>query len=149
MTDYTQTITNTFRVFGSDSVYRWNEFNWGTGYWGTDEDLDLDIGKLVSEAVSGAVSLAFDVEHTIDTQTTTIGVALTFDVVHTLPVATITGSDEFGDLSLSDAAGYEYIYPSNTNNLVTIASGTFTKISTISDAFSTFAITSTSWTTFT
>jgi len=147
MTDFSITISNTFKVFGADDTYRWNEFNWGTGYWGTDEDLDLDIGKLVAETVTATANRTFDVVHFMDAQTTTIGVGLTFDVVHTLPVQTITGSDTINDLSLSDAAGYEYIYPSKTQNLVTIASGTFSTISVGSDAFITFVVTSTSWTT--
>ena len=146
MASFTQTITNTFKVFGPDVTYLWNSFNWGEGYWGVDSDLDLDIGKLYSNSVSGSVALTFDVVHSLAAKTTTVGVALTFDVVHTLPAQNITGSDGFDDLSLTDAAGYEYIYPSKTTNLVTIASGTFEKVSIGSDAFTTFAATSTSWT---
>jgi len=147
MASFTQTITNTFKVFGPDVTYLWNGFNWGTGYWGVDNDLNLDIGKIYSSTVTGSVSLAFDAEHILPDQTTTVGVSLAFDVVHTLPAQTITGSDSFDDISLSDSAGYEYIYPSKTTNLVTIASGTFDQVSIGSDAFTTFAITSTSWTT--
>jgi hypothetical protein len=146
MASFTKTITNTFKVFGPDVTYLWNEFNWGTGYWGVDGDLDLSIGKLYSNSVSGSVALTFDVVHSLAAKTTTVGVALTFDVVHTLPAQTITGSDGFDDLSLTDAAGYEYIYPSKTANLATIASGTFDQVSIGSDAFTTFAATSTSWT---
>jgi hypothetical protein len=146
MADFTQTITNTFKVFGPDVTYLWNEFLWGTGYWGVDGDLDLDIGKLYSSTVTGTVALTFDAIHILPVQTTTVDVALTFDVVHTLSAQTITGSDAFSDLSLTDAAGYEYVYPSKTTNLATIASGTFAPVSIGSDAFTTFAVTSTSWT---
>jgi hypothetical protein len=147
MTDYTQTITNAFVVFGSDTTYLWNGFNWGTGYWGTDEDLDLDIGKLVGESSTITASRVFDATHIQSAQTTTISESLSFDVVHTLSAQTITGSHVFDDLSLSDEAGFEYVYPSRTTNLVTIASGTFTKVSDGTDSFSTFAATSTSWNT--
>lgn len=148
MTDYTKTINNTFKVFGADETYLWGAFNWGTGYWGTDEDLDLDVGKVYTNPITGSVSLAFDVDHTIDNQTTTIGVSLSFDVVKTLSAQTINASESLSDLSLTDVAGYEYIYPSKTDNLATIASGTFDQVSIGSDAFTTFAVTSTSWTTF-
>jgi hypothetical protein len=147
MASFTQTISNTFKVFGPDVTYLWNAFNWGEGYWGLDNDLDLDIGKLYSSTVTGAVSHVFGVEHQIDDQTTTVGVNLSFDVVHTLSAQTITGSDGFDDLSLTDAAGYEYVYPSKTTNLAIIASSTFEKVTIGSDSFTTFAATSTSWTT--
>lgn len=134
-------------MFGPDETYLWNEFNWGTGYWGVDSDLDIDVGKVYTNTITGAVSHVFDITHELSNQTTTIGVDLAFDVVHTLSAQTITGSDGFDDLALSDTAGYEYIYPSNTPNLVTIASGTFDQVNAgITDAFTTFAATSTSWT---
>jgi len=73
MADFNHTITNQLNAYGSREAYPWDAFNWGEGYWGTDEEFDQLIGHLVSETASATVAQTFDVTHPLDaTQDTTV-----------------------------------------------------------------------------
>lgn len=127
MADLTQSIANTVLVFGPADTTLWNSFNWGTGEWATDDDMEFLIGKNIA------------------TQTANIAVALTFDVEHTIATQTATISNDLATITLQDSNGYVYIFPSDEDNIRDIASGVFTTVTIGSDGFTTLAVNSTTW----
>ena len=126
MTDFTISISNSIQLFGAADTENWGTLVWGTDNWASDDDLEFSVEKPIdnSATIADGVSSNF----TKDTIANSVS---------------LSGGPT--SLMLSDAAGYNLIYPSNTSNALTVISTDYSPVSTPGDSFTTFPINSTTW----
>ena len=126
MTDFTITISNAIQLLGAADTENWGTLVWGTDNWATDDDLEFSVDKLIEDTANIAVGVSSDF------------------IKDTIPNSLLVSGGLTG-LTLSDAAGYSYVFPSNTNNAINIAETEYTPVSTPGDSFTTFPINNTTW----
>jgi hypothetical protein len=127
MAAFTQNLTSTVQVFGAADTEKWGTLVWGTDDWAKDDDMEFEVEKLITDACTASVALTFEADKIM---TSTANVAVSY--------VTMTHQD---------SNGYVVIYPSDTGNVTSAASGSFSTVTIGSDSFTTQAITSTSWST--
>lgn len=67
MANFTITISNSLNVLGPGPSTCWNNFNWGSGYWGAgSNDLPCEIEKLIDNSLAPTCDISKEVERTID-----------------------------------------------------------------------------------
>ncbi len=127
MASFVITITGQVTVFGSADTEKWGELVWGVDNWAIDNDMEFVIEKVLTSTanVSGA-GLVFEPEKVLSGQ--------------------VEISPSYVTLTHKDSNDFVFVYPSDVSNVVSAASTTFTRVSDVSDDFSTFSATSTSWT---
>lgn len=98
MANFTKTITNTVNCFGPAPTF-WNFFNWGSGKWGEGSQ---GLVKSNNKAIANSQSISDDyvtLFYAIITITNQISTAF-----------------EMTQETLTDAAGYNYVFTGNTTN---------------------------------
>ncbi len=115
MADFTQTITNQFELFGASPVNYWGSLEWGTDNWGTTEDFDLVIGKVIGETSAITTANVFDVI-TDYTNSTTITTTIVKDTTLSISVGELVVLADQGSQTLQDAAGFYHVFSGNTTD---------------------------------
>jgi len=93
--DFTITISNSLSVFGPAPSDKWGAFNWNEFLWG---EGTIDLAVAVSKTLSNSLVLTDAFQKTPNR---VIQNVLTVDA-------------DMGSERLSDAAGYDYVFLSNT-----------------------------------
>ena len=126
MADFTKSLANTVQLFGAADTENWNEIVWATDNWGHDDDLEFEVGKAITNTVTGTISHTFHAERTISTNTVT---ALGTNVT----------------ITQQDSNGYFFVFTSDTINAGLISSSVFTNVTNNSHGFTTVTVGSTTW----
>ena len=110
MADFTQTITNTLRVFAGGPTSKWNEQTWGSFVWGEGTvGMLTQAGKLLSNTL------------------TLTGVISNFGIIKFIANGiTLTMSRD--DTNLSTGNGWNYVYPSNVIDIEDRTVTTWTEV---------------------
>jgi hypothetical protein len=95
--DFTVTIANSLNVFGPAPSNKWNAWAWNAFRWGEGTaDLAVSVGKVIGNSLALSDSA---------TPVTAFFVNVS---------ATLTLASDMGSERLTDAAGYAYVFPSDT-----------------------------------
>lgn len=128
MADFSVTISNTINAFGNGPSTKWNLFSWGGANWGQGSvDLQTDVIKALSESFTLSDALT-----------------ITADFVWTLSNE-LTPTFEASNETLSDAAGYDYVFVGGTSNASDRAATSYTAGSAGATTWASSSTVSTSW----
>lgn len=82
MANYTQTIKNQVSVVGPSTPELWGQMVWGVDPWGEDGELDLQVGKGVSNTVTPTSAFAAKYVTKVYVNSTNLTTATAKHVVH-------------------------------------------------------------------
>lgn len=94
MADFTQTVSNSISVFGTSPSSLWGQMLWGDNWGEGSVDLITSTDKLIENAVTPDSAIVKDATHLIEDS--------------------VSVSSETSHEGLKDAAGYDYVFVSNT-----------------------------------
>ena len=151
MADWTQNISNSVGVFGFATTSKWGDANgpgytmvWGTTLWGEGSyDVVVDIQKLIANSILPDTIIINDVLHAVDLGSTLLTSDISKESFH------LIGNDlsVTGDLSSEKLSqgSWNYVFPSNTDELETRTFVTFTCGSVSGFSYTCQAAGSTTW----
>lgn len=128
MTDFSITVSNTLSVIGPSPSNKWGAFLWGEN-WGESGDGYFTIGKNLTESISLA-STVTPVAEFVKSLSNTFAVS---------------SSLNFGARTLTDEAGYAYVFPNIVTDVDSRYTPTWTEAAEPSSSFSESSEPSTTW----
>ena len=127
MADHTKSISDSIRVLGPGYPVLWNSMVWGTDPWGVFANPFDEVGKNLSESITGSDILTRIVE---------IIRSFSNDVV---------ASDSLSSVTLQDGRGWYYEFADRTTNAVQRDAVTWTDGTNTSTTWVASSTTSTTW----
>jgi hypothetical protein len=103
----------------------WNEFNWGEENWGYTGDVELEIGKFLSESQAMTSTVALNVGKSISN--------------------TLTPTEDLSGQELTDGSGYNYVFRSDTTQGEDRDFASWTTASGDTETYTCQAAASTTW----
>lgn len=144
-----QTITNSIQCLGPSPPTFWGQFEWsavGASLWGAGSvEITHQIGKLISDTITGSTANMFGVSHRISDQAIESDSGVLFGVSHRISDQTLTFSFETDSEQLLDGSGYYYVFPYPTTEAEDRGIPTYTQVTVSAAVYTTVADTSTVW----
>jgi hypothetical protein len=141
MADYTKTVAESLRVFGSGPSTKWGTYNdyvmtWGVDKWGYgSEDSPQQVMKVIGESVSGADTIGRkDFSYLLTSEYVTLVDNMAKETSVTLTSETISASDAPRDVYLQNGM-YYYNFISNTIDAEERDIATYTQTATPSTIY--------------
>lgn len=149
MADLTKTISNSLRLFTSDSTNKWGSFLWGTGLWGASGDVVVRVDKIISNQISLSDSYQISANFFV-TLTNSISLQSAIETLTEIAYGVlITNSiSVLGDMSretLIDQKGYQRDF-GNGPNAENKPLSSYTYISDPTTTYVKISATNTTWT---
>lgn len=127
MADFTKTISNSINCFSLEPATNWNEFNWGTGFWGYGSNtIPLDVVKNLDNS--------FTVDDYYERS------------YEKLFSESLSMDSDITEETLQDGNGYYYVFPRPTIDSNDRNNGMFTEVSNGSTSWTEDTDSDTSWT---
>lgn len=125
MADFTQTVLNQLNMLGGEPPTLWGTMEWGTDNWGHNNDLVVEIGKVLSLSLS--LSETWEKAFTLDVE------------------SSLSLSSAMPDRTLVDAAGFYHVFRGNVTDADDSVASDYTEVSASGTSWTAASEASTSW----
>jgi hypothetical protein len=112
--DFTQTINNYLLISAADPTTQWGTLVWGTDNWRSNQDVVVEIGKVIAETITNTTALNFDVTKLIEVEDLNLTSAVIKDYTGPTIAESLTLTNVQDGLVLIDSAGFYHVFRGNT-----------------------------------
>lgn len=146
MADLTQTVTNSVNVFGGGGTSLWAAYNWNAFKWGEGTvPFVFQVTHLLAETLSPtSARSAADATHLVQDSYSGLDSVIIREAGPTISESLAPTSDMTSE-TLQDAAGFFYVFDSNTTNHENQAIASFTSGSSPSGTWVSASASSSAW----